>query len=186
MGAERLVAMRCVLILLLWLLPLGLMAQGLPPVAQKKIAADPGKFIEDVQALILGYGQDGSISGAALANYIALQRAGARAAAVQVLLAMDLDGDGSVARDEVGFAAAAASAAGRGRLWAVFARADADGNGLVAPDEVAAHAAAAALKGFSEAKAQAVRALLAFDKDGDGLVTLEEVAAGVAALDEAA
>lgn len=178
--------MRIFLMLMFWVLPLGLLAQGLPPAAQKKIAADPGKFMEDVQALILGYGQDGAISAAALGNYIALERAGARAAAVRVLLAADLDGDGTVARDEVSFAAAAASARSRARLWGLFARADADADGLVIPDEVAASAAAAALKGFSEAKAQAVRALLAFDKDGDGLVTLEEVAAGVADLDEAA
>ena len=178
--------MRFVLVLMLWLVPFGLLAEGLPPAAQKKIAADPGKFMEDVQALILGYGQDGAISGAALANYIALERAGARASAVRALLAMDLDGDGAVASDEVGFAAAAASAASRARLWGLFAKADADGDGQVSPGETTTQAAAAALKRFSEAKAQAVRALLAFDRDGDGMVTLEEVAAGVAALDEAA
>ena len=178
--------MRFILVLMLWLLPPGLSAEVLPPAAQKKITADPGKFMDDVQALILGYGQDGAISGAALANYIALERAGARASAVRALLAMDLDGDGAVALDEMSFAAAAASAPSRARLWALFGKADADGDAAVSPKENATHAAAVALKGFSEARAQAVRALLAFDKDGDGLVTLDEVAAGVAALDEAA
>lgn len=178
--------MRFLLVLMLWLVPLGLMAQGLPPAAQKKITADPGKFMEDVQALVLGYGQDGAISGAALASYIALERAGVRASAQRALVAMDLDGDGTIAQEELRFAAAAASAPARARLWALFGKADANGDALVSPEEIATHAAAAALKGFSEARAQAVRALLAFDKDGDGLVTLDEVAAGMAALDEAA
>ena len=178
--------MRFVLILMIWFLPFGLRAEALPPAAQKKIAADPGKFMEDVQALILGYGQAGALSASAVEGYIALERAQARASAVRALMAMDLNGDGALSRSELAFAAAAASAATRGRLWVSFGKADQDGNALITPDELADHAQAAALKSFPEAKAQAVRALLAFDGDGDGAVTVEEVAAGVAALDEAA
>ena len=182
-GADPGEAMRLIVCLVLMLWPLAALADGLPPAAQKKIAADPSKFMENVQALILGYGQDGALTGAALADYIALERARARASAVRVLMAMDLDGDGALGRDELGFAAAASAASTRGRLWVLFGKADLDGDEVISPQEVAAQAEAAALRSFTEAEAQAVRALMAFDADGDGAVTVEEVAQAVAELD---
>jgi Ca2+-binding EF-hand superfamily protein len=174
--------MRKILILVLALVPFGLGAQDLSPALQKRITGDPETYLEQAAAVIMGYGREGAISAAELQNYIALERAGARASALRSLLAMDLDADGTLTEEEVAFAAAAASGRTRGRLWAMFLEADAGGDGRVTGPEMAVLAAAAGMKGFSEGKAEGVLALLAFDRNGDGRVSLAEVTAGVAGL----
>ena len=174
------------LLSLLAALPAPAEVPTLPDAVGKRIKSAPEAFVEAAAVLIMGYGGEDGIDRAGVENYIALERSGARASALRRLLAADLDGDGAVTAVEMAVAAAAASATQRGRLWALQARADADGNGVVSAVEVGVHAQAEAMKGFSEARAQAARAILGFDGDGDGWVTLDEVRAVVEALNEAA
>jgi len=178
--------MRWVFVILVCLLGSVALAATPPVLAEpalKRIRASPERFVEAAAVLIHGYGSDGAVDAAAVDRFIALQRAGARASALRKLLAADLDADGAIAADEV---AAAEAATGRGRLIALHGRADGDGDGTVSAVELTLHTAIEALAGFTEAEAQAARAVLACDQDGDGHVTLPEVRAAVAALDKAA
>ena len=138
-------------------------------------STDPDGYVDEVAVLIAGYGAAGAIDAAGLQNVVAMARADARAMAQRRLIGADLDGDGAVSGAEVRLTAAAASATTRGRMLVYFAKADSDGDDLVTAAELQAYAAAVALKAFSDAKAQAVYAVIGFDGDGDGLVTVDEV-----------
>ena len=141
----------------------------------KEASTDPEGYVDDVAVLIQGYGVAGAIDAAGLYNVVAMARADVRAMAQRRLIGADLDGDGAVSGAEVRLTAAAASATTRGRMLVYFAKADSDGDDLVTAAELQAYAAAVALKSFSDAKAQAVYAVIGFDGDGDGLVTVDEV-----------
>ena len=154
----------------------------LPDTVAKRIKADPVAYIDEVAALIAGYGRDCAIDAGGIDLRIAMARAAARVTGTARLLRADLDGDGAVAPDELAAVQGASSAQDRGKLAVTFARADGDANGTVDTAEVQALAATAALSGFGDAKAAALRGIMAFDVDGDGKVTLNEVRSGLTAL----
>ncbi len=149
------------------------------------MARNPERFEAKAIDLIAGFGDAGGLRLDGIETHIALERAGARASSLRRFLAMDLDADGSVARDELAVAQHAASAQGRGRMERQFTAADADGNGAVDPAEMAASGAAAALAGLGEAEATLLRAMMQLDADKDGALTVAEVSAAVARLDDA-
>jgi len=159
---------------------------SLPEAALKRIKSDPDRFFEAAAVLIHGYGTGGRINGAGVERFIAMERAGARAAAARRLMAADMNADGRIDADEIALLAAAASARSRGKLLTLQARADTDGDGSVSPAELTAHAATEAVSAFPESRAQAARAVLACDQDGDGQVDLPEVRRALAALEQAA
>lgn len=149
------------------------------------MARNPERFEAWAIDLVAGFGGPDGLRLAGIETHIALERAGARASSLRRFLAMDLDADGSVTRDELAVSQRAASAAGRGRMERQFAAADADGNAVVDPAEMAASGTAAALAALGEAEAGLLRAMLRLDADGDGALTAAEVSAAVARLDEA-
>ena len=166
-----------VMVLLFW--PMAAPAE-LPKALVAQVERGPDKYLDDMAAMIAGYGVGGAIDADALHNIVALARADARSQALRRLLGADLDGDGAVSGSEMRLRAATESAPVRGRLVVFFAKADADGDDLVTGAELQAYANAVAQKAYSEDKAAATYAIMGFDSDGDGRVTLAEVTAGVA------
>jgi hypothetical protein len=149
------------------------------------MARNPERFEARVIDLVAGFGGPEGLRPEGIETHIALERAGARAASLRRFLAMDLDADGAVTRDELSVSQRAASAAGRGRMERQFAAADADGNARVDAAEMAAAGAAAGQMALDEAEASVLRSLLRLDADGDGALTVAEVTAAIARLDEA-
>ncbi len=149
------------------------------------MARNPERFEARAIDLIAGFGGPDGLRIAGIETHIALERAGARASSLRRFLAMDLDADGTVTRDELAVSQRAASAGGRGRMERQFAAADADRNATVDPAELAATGAAAAQAALGEDEAGLLRAMLRLDADGDGALTASEVSAAVARLDEA-
>ena len=174
--------MRVILGLILWLLPVLALADTPPKSVVAKVNRDAQRYIDDVSALILGFGADGAIDRPGLENAVAMQRAEARAMALRRLQGADLSGDGAISGPEVLITAAAASARSRGRLMVYFGHADRDGDGQVSVAELQTYANDVALEAFSADKALGVYAVLGYDGDGDGRVTVPEVAAAVSAL----
>ena len=149
------------------------------------MARNPERFEARAIDLIAGFGDADGLRLAGIETHIALERAGARASSLRRFLAMDLDADGSVTREELAVAQHAASAQGRGRMERQFTAADADGSSTVDQAEMAAFGAAAALAGLGEADANLLRALMQLDADKNGALTVAEVSAAVARLDDA-
>lgn len=149
------------------------------------MARNPERFAARAIDLIAGFGGPEGLSPQEIETHIALERAGARASALRRFLAMDLDADGTVTRDELTVSQRAASARGRGRMERQFASADADGNGTVDAAEIAASGTAAGLQALGEAEAEMLRALMQLDADDNGLLVASEVTAAVARLDGA-
>lgn len=164
-------------------------AQGLPEALDealdKAIAKNPERFLAVAEDLVAGFGGPEGLTLAGIEEHVALERASARASAMRRLLAMDLDGDGSVAREELQVVQRAASAVARGRLERQFAAADRDKDGAIGAAEMRADAEAAALKALGEAEADVLRALMALDSDGNGALTLAELRVAVPADGEA-
>jgi Ca2+-binding EF-hand superfamily protein len=149
------------------------------------MARNPDRFAARAIDLIAGFGGPEGLSPQEIETHIALERAGARASALRRFLAMDLDADGTVTRDELVISQQAASARGRGRMERQFASADADGNGTIDAAEIAASGTAAGLQALGETEAEMLRALMQLDADGNGLLAASEVMAAVARLDGA-
>lgn len=165
----------------------GLLATGAARAEEDALAdamsRNPDRFEARAIDLIAGFGGPGGLSPEGIETHIALERAGARASAVRRFLAMDLDADGAVVRDELAVSQHAASARGRGRMERQFASADADGNGTVDAGEMAAAGAAAGLAALGEDEAKLLRALMQLDADGNGMLAASEVTAALARLD---
>ena len=149
------------------------------------MARNPERFAAMAIDLIAGFGGPDGLRPDGIETHIALKRAGARASSLRRFMAMDLDADGAVTRDELGISQRAASAAGRGRMERQFAAADSDGSGTVDAGEMAASGTAAGVAAVDEAEAGVLRALMRLDADGDGAVEVAEVTAAVARLDDA-
>jgi Mrp family chromosome partitioning ATPase len=149
------------------------------------MARNPERFEARAIDLIAGFGGPDGLRADGIETHIALERAKARASGMRRFLAMDLDADGRVTRDEVSVSQHAASAASRGRMEREFTTADADGDAVVNPAEQAAAGAAAAFAAMGEEEAGVLRALLRLDANGDGALTAVEVSAAVARLDQA-
>ncbi len=177
--------MRLVLAVLLALLPLTGLAQDLPKSVKAKISRDAQAYLDEVTALILGFGHDGVIDRAGLDNVVALARAGARALANRRLQGADLDDDGAISGHEVQIAAAAASAVSRGRLLVYFGHADSNGDGQVEAAELQAYAAEVAQDIVGTTDVTATMAVLALDQNGDGQVSVAEAGQAIWALSSA-
>jgi Ca2+-binding EF-hand superfamily protein len=171
--------MQWILTVVLAVVPMMLLADGVPQVLISKVERNPDKYLDDLAMMIAGYGRDGAIDLPALQNMVAMERAQARASAVQRVQVADLDGDGAVTGDEMRVKAGSLAAQARGRLIVYFGKADHDADDQVTADELRAYADLVASEAFSEEKAAAVFAILGFDGNGDGQVTLAEAKAAV-------
>ena len=177
--------MRSLALLCALALPVPGLAGTLTQALSKAMIANPTVYLEEVTALIAGFGDGVSIDQTGLDHAVALQRAAARAVALNRLQGADLDADGSVSMAEIAVVSAAASASGRGRLAVSVMRADADGDGAVTAVELQGHAMAAGYAAFDDAKVADLRAVLKFDRNADGRVNRDEVKAGLATLAQA-
>ncbi len=151
----------------------------------KAMRKDPDRFAGQVIELIAGFGGPQGLTIAGIDDHIALERAGARAAALRRFLALDLDADGTVDRAEVAVAQRAANAEARGRLERQVRAADTDANDRIDAAEQAEQGRLAGLRALGEDEAVYLRALLSLDGDGDGALTAVEVDRAVAALEKA-
>lgn len=167
------------LALILTLVAQKALAQEGDPMAEA-MAQNPQRFEARMVDLVAGFGGAQGLTPAGIEEHVALERAAARASAMRRFLAMDLDGDGAVARAELLVVQRAASASGRGRLERTFAAADMDGDGQVSGAEMTAAGAAAAIGALGEAEAEMLRSLMQLDADRSGAVTADEVRAAVA------
>jgi len=163
---------------LLWVQ--GATAQAQESPLDRAMQANPDRFEARMLDLVAGFGGPDGLTRDGIAAHVALERAAARAGAMRRLLAMDLDADGAVQRDELRVVQQAASAGARGRMERQFAAADADGDGLVSAEEIAADGKAAGLRALGEEEEAQVFATLTLDADGDGALTADELRAAIA------
>lgn len=159
------------------------MARGEGNALAEAMSRNPDRFEARVIDLIAGFGGPQGLRPEDIETHILLERAGARAGAMRRFLAMDLDADGTVTRDELAASQRAASAQGRGRMERQFASADTDGNAKVDAGEIVASGTAAGLAALGAEEADLLRALMQLDADGDGVLAAAEVSAAVARLD---
>jgi hypothetical protein len=150
--------------------------QSVSPALAKRLQRDADDVVEEGMTLILGYGQEGSIDGAGIAQSLQVERARQRANVIRRLVEADLDADGTVTTAEVSVIAGAAAARIRGRIMMGHAAADTDGDGRVTDAEARARADAVAMEAVSEADAARALSLMGLDLDGDGRLTLAELA----------
>lgn len=154
--------------------------RSLPQAMQDKIAADPAAFARKLAFLAASYGENGTLSAAALDRMAATVRARARAAETARLMAADLDADGAVSGDERRAALAALSVPRQKRMEAAWTEADADKDGQVSAAELAQQATAAGQRAMSQQRLDEWKALMALDADADGQLTAVEIAAALA------
>lgn len=160
-------------------------AEGTAGALEDAMRKDPARFQATAEDVIAGFGGPAGLTVAGIEDHVALERAFARAGAMRRLLAMDLNNDGAIGRDELAVSMRAASARSRGRLERQFAAVDANGDGQVGAEEIRAEGQAAALRALTEAEAGALRALMALDSDKDGALKLVELRAALLRMDEA-
>jgi hypothetical protein len=161
------------------------LAEEAPGPVDRLIGKDPDRFVGRMTDLIAGYGGPNGLTAEGIEEHIALERAGARATALRRMLAMDLDADGTLTRDELQVSQRAASAATRGRMERQFIAADADADGRIDQGEMAEAGRAAGLRALDEDEAGSLRALLTLDRDGNAALTADEVAAAAALAEDA-
>jgi hypothetical protein len=152
---------------------------------QKAMQKDPERFASRVVDLIAGFGGPEGLRLDGIEEHIALERAGARAAALRRFHAMDLDFDGAVDRSELQVSQRAANAEARGRLERQFLTADANADGRADAAELADQGRIAGLRALGEDEARSLRGLMALDADGNGALTAAEVERAVAGLEKA-
>jgi Ca2+-binding EF-hand superfamily protein len=176
----RMVRLMAAVAVLVMLWAQGALAQAVETPLSRAIQANPDRFEASMLDLVAGFGGADGLTRDGIADHIALERAAARATAMRRLIAMDLNGDGILLRDELVVAQRAASAGTRGRMERQFAGADADGDGKVSPAEIAADGKAAALRALGEAEEELLLSLLSLDANGDGALSADELRAAVA------
>jgi EF hand len=148
---------------------------GVPEALAKRLQRAPDDFVEDAASLILGYGQGGGIDRDGIAQFVAVERARARANAWRRMWEADLNADGAVTTAELGVLVAAAEARYRGRMMLTHEAADGDGDGTVTAVEMLAKANVMALDQFSVADEERMMGMLSLDLNGDGTLSLDEV-----------
>jgi hypothetical protein len=149
---------------------------------KKLIGSNPEQFVARAAKLIYGHGGTGSmgkIDLAGLQTYVALQRAIARASAIEPLFAADLNGDWAVSTAEMTSVARAASADQRWRLMGLLAAADTDQDSVATHEEIMAFGQTQALQSFDTKEENEAYVLLQMDIDRDGFVTMDEVQTSV-------
>jgi hypothetical protein len=155
--------------------PMPAALSAVPQAVAKRLQRAPDAFVEDAASLILGYGQNGGIDRDGIAQFVAVERARARAGALRRMWEADLDADGAVTRVELGVLVAAAEARYRGRMMLTHEAADADADGTVTTVEMLAKANVMALDQFSAADEERMMGMLYLDLNADGRLTLDEV-----------
>lgn len=160
-------------------------AQAVETPLDRAMQQNPDRFETAILDLIAGFGGSAGLTVDGIRDHVALKRASARASAMRRLIAMDLDGDGAVLRDEMQVAQRAASAASRGRVERQFALADADADGRIDGDEMAADGLAAALRALGADEAALLMSVLTLDADGDGALSAGELRSTLTRLDDA-
>lgn len=148
---------------------------ALPQALAKRLQRAPDAFVEDAASLILGYGRDGGIDRDGIAQFVAVERARARAGALRWMWEADLNADGAVTGAELGVLVAAAEARYRGRMMLTHEAADGDADGTVSSQEMIAKANVMALDQYSAADEERVLGMLYLDLNADGRLTLDEV-----------
>jgi len=155
------------------------LAQGADQALAEAMERNPDRVLTMAEDVIAGYGGPDGLKAEGISDYIALERAAARAGAMRKLLALDLDNDGVVGRDELSVVVRAASAEQRGRMERQFKTADIDVSDSLDAAEIRAEGQMAALKALSEAEAEVLVALMTLDANEDGGLLAEEVQAAV-------
>lgn len=173
----RLVAAVAILVML-W--AQGALAQAVETPLEKAMQGNPGRFEATMLDLVAGFGGPDGLTREGIADHVALERAAGRAGAMRRLMAMDLNADGDVQREELQVAQRAAGAGSRGRMERQFAAADADGDGKVSAAEIAADGAAAALGALGADEEALLIAALTLDANGDGALSAAELRTAVA------
>jgi EF hand len=163
----------------------GALAEDAGAALAEEMRRNPERFAARMTDLIAGFGQAGDLTREGIDDYIALERAGGRATALRRMMAMDLDADGTVTRNELAVTQRAASATTRGRMERQFLAADANGDGRVDAGELAADGKLAALRALGEEEAEMLRAVLTLDTGGDGALSQAELDAALARMDDA-
>jgi hypothetical protein len=158
-------------------------AQSVSPL-EDAMRKDPDRFRLMAEDVIAGFGGPNGLTPAGIEDHVALERAAARASAMRRLLAMDLDNDGTVTRDELAVTLRAASATARGRLERQFAAADVNVDSRIDSAEIRAEGQAAALRALTEAEASVLRALMTLDANQDGALEPQELRQALKQLDE--
>jgi EF hand len=164
----------------------GRLPADVPEKTQKRMREAPEAFLTDAADMILGFGRDGGINRAGIEDFIAMDRAKARAGVMGQLMAGDLDGDGAASAAEVTVLVGTLAADRRGRAALGFAAADTDGDGAVTAAEMTAEVAMAGANAVSPAKVAALLAMMTLDLDKDGTLTLDEAREAVKRANEAA
>jgi Ca2+-binding EF-hand superfamily protein len=167
-------------LVLLWVE--GARAQAVETPLATAMQRNPDRFEATMLDLVAGFGGPQGLTRDGIAEHVALERAGARATAMRRLMAMDLNADGDVAREEMSVAQRAASAGMRGRMERQFAAADTDGDGRVTAAELALDGKAAALRALDQEEEALLYSILALDADGDGALAAGELRTAVARL----
>jgi Ca2+-binding EF-hand superfamily protein len=173
----RLIAAVAVLVLL-WVQ--GAMAQAVETPLERAMLGNPDRFESEMLDLVAGFGGPDGLTADGIGAHVALERAAARAAAMRRLMAMDLDADGAVLRQELQVAQQAASAGARGRMERQFAAADGNGDGSVSAEEIAADGKAAALRALGKEEEEVLFAALTLDANGNGALAADELRAALA------
>lgn len=155
--------------------PMPAALQAVPEALAKRLRRAPDDFVEDAASLILGYGRDGGIDRDGIAQFVAVERARARAGALRRMWEADLDADGAVSKAEIDVLVAAAEARYRGQMLLSHEAADGDADGTVSGQEMVAKANVMALDQFSAADEERVMGMLYLDLNADGTLTLDEV-----------
>ena len=173
----RIVAAVAILVML-W--AQGALAQVAETPLEKAIQGNPERFEAMMLDLVAGFGGPVGLMREGIAEHVALERASARASAMRRMVAMDLNVDGDVVRQEMQVAQRAASAGSRGRMERQFAAADVNGDGKVSAAEIVADGKAAALSALGEDEEELLLAAMTLDADGDGALSAGELRAAVA------
>ena len=150
---------------------------ALPAATVKRLRTAPDRFVQEAGRLIYGYGKDGAVDAAGLAEYVALTRASIRARTLRSFLDADLDNNGAVTADEIAARADTLAANARGRLMFAHKSADLDRDGAVSWTEMRDLAQLDAMDNLSAQDEAVVMGFMGFDADKDGRVSVAEVQA---------
>jgi Ca2+-binding EF-hand superfamily protein len=137
-------------------------------------------FLDEAATAIARFGDPRGMDRAAIADFIAAERAGRRADVFDMLLSADLSGDGIISATEVVRVLPSLTPSARGRLTARHDLADADGDCAVSGDELTRFAQSEALRLVPEKREEDLRALMIFDGNKDGWVSYDEAKEGIA------
>ncbi len=170
-------------VLMIVLLVQAAVADNLTPL-EDAMRQNPDRFRAMAEDVIAGFGGPSGLTPRGIEDHVALDRAAARASSMRRLLAMDLDNDGAVTRDELAVTLRAASATARGRLERQFTAADSTPDNRIDSAEIRAEGQAAALRALTEEEANVLRALMSLDADRDGALTLVELRRAMLRLDD--